>query len=536
MKLSYLKVFMLLMSISINGASLAQEFTAEQEGRLINYIGRFNGEELFFMTSEKKSGNDGQIVVLDGIHFSNRMGLPSEEKLSYDEIFLAGEYLFCVTSRKTDDGFQISIRKFNKGFVKVNESVLFEAPDFREDEVNIFLHHDEHSVCVAGTPNKKGKQGFLAFLDLETDVRFTQWFSDDRIHKLRCADIVCNDKNDILAVFLGANNLSKSSALEKKESLCYVLSASSSASELKQVDHDFGARYLRGLLLKKLDEGRVLMGGITANDESNNMDGYYCATLRFGSTAVSEPLLPIAAEIQSPALWTEKDFIRIVDNKPIIPLLFQFLREIYPLEDGSYLFVSEAVYVQLSGGGATTMTPTNSTAMASQGIPSYQSGIGFNGYSPHSISAGACLQDIIVSRISASGEVLWTNKTKYRMDYSLPGLQGTSNTGFYVLHVDEQANKLMLYFPHGMHLHQPSGALLDKRKLTGYSDVENTIATMELELADGSGEVRTFFSDFATRRDETLIPACSFADTNGKIVLITARDITDRQYRRIVVE
>lgn len=484
MNINILTVFILL----ITNTCLSQNFVDHEDLALKKYVGEVDQKSLFI--SSASDVTTGGIVVFDYDTLKFLKEFEKREFYGHIEWFIENNVLYSVSVLEKKNPV-IQLNRYDSDCKLVDSLPLVE----KQSAYHLQIKHIDHHIIVIGNPKNEKRDDpiFISVTNLISRESYEHQFALESKVNYKCASIVVNDRDEIIAIFEGRKFNTITGFSERPPQVLVLTPTTLEKEELISQSQSY---QLGSFRLCKINNDKVLLGGLCFNDRSHNMSGYYTAKMEFGQVKLEDSILLKADKMADPAIWDKFQLKKIINDDLVEGLDVQSLQEIRMLNDGSFLFVSAGA---IGGGGVSLGTPNLGISGSPNTTITWDKG-------PYNSGGESMIWHTIVSRIGvADKKVLWTWHHEREMAY---------------IYVNESAEQLQLFYAEYRGNFDDSGKLKETLK-TNMAPVSAALYT--LKLSDGRGFSKSVYSDFKEVRNEVPVKNCSFINEKGEVVLFSAK-------------
>lgn len=347
-------------------------------------------------------------------------------------------------------------------------------------------------------------------VNLDTKEEYTEYFTLNQKEKLRCSDFTFNSNNDFFLFLEGAENFRVGNTFSKlKPSLmvCVLVGSVDGEVTSKKIYSTNQNEFFKSFKFLNLSDQKVLMCGLVFEEAKENyLKAYRTSHLTFNNIEESEVQIYSIQKIQNTELLYKKE-LEEIDSKPIYFSAYQHLKEIVPLKNGTYLFISEG-HTPINSTETTVGTGSFGTATASIPYPE------LDYFEAHRNFYYCNNENIFVSNYIDNLGISWTTRTIHRYEYVTMKFGSTQKNKTYFSDLNEQSGILTIYFP------QFPG-LLKNPPNYNTNNSHTTVAKFTVDLEKGNATLEELETLVTSDGSEAIVVSSTHVRNENELVICT---------------
>ncbi len=430
---------------------LSQEIKIEGPGILDEYFGQID-DEYYFVSKPKGDYYNARVFsiknnilsidkVFPGLFPGNNISTQKEKNKPAKHHFkwlIIDKNVYSIYKNTNSGYVQLVIYKYDS---KLNTVDSFALLTDKTENNNDF----EPIIRVFGTkigvvsPLDRSKSTFVfATYDIDNKENFTSYFELNEKSDYSCTDFTFNSKNNFLLMLEGPENFRNASLpfKIKPELISSVLvSFIDKKIDVKNIASSSSNSFYRSFKFHQMSDESILFCGLVF--ESNKdifLKGYRISHLNINSGEETNEQLSFLKKVKNEELLSRDD-IKTSTVEPNYYSNYQYLKEIIPLKNGEFIFISEGHNLinnasTILGSGYSNNSFPDLTFFDTQR----------NFYYCYN-------ENIFVSCFNETSGILWTTKTVQRFESLTMRFGATQKNKTYFSDLIQEQNTLNLYFP-----------------------------------------------------------------------------------------
>lgn len=494
---------------------ISQELNLEGYGTLDEYIGQIDHEHYFvgkgkgdfynarvFSVTNNQISNDKTFIG----HFPGNKNSTQKERndlsKQYLKWFIIDSNVYSIYKHRNVGFAQLNIYKYDRNLQVIDSFPLLIDRTQNNDDFEPVIHISNKRIGIVSPLDRQSSTFVFASYDLELGENFTSYFQLNETAKYSCTDFVVNSKNNFFLLLEGPENFVKETLTQKikPESVnCKLVRFIDEEVNISKISSSNGNEFYRSFKFYKSSNDSVLLCGLVfESNEGLYFNGYRISSLNFTTGLESNEQLVHLQKVKNNDLLTKND-IKSSAIKNHYKAPYQHLKEIIPLKNGSYLFISEGHNLLNTSSLSITNTNTNNFPTLSF----FETKRNFFYCSN---------DDIFVSCFDHSAGIVWTTKTILRNE-DLTMKYGTAGKGkTYFSDFMEDGNQLNLYFPHypGLLTSPPDYRITYQHP---------TVAKFSIDLTNGTATLKEIDKTVSQNGAECIVVGASCPKNNENLFI-----------------
>lgn len=506
----------------------SQSGSIKTPGILQSYLGKIGASDYFVANPlDYKQNNSVVLSFKNGVIETEKLftgtlslsevykvGNKNQNTYHYTDWFIHKNNVYSIFQIKTETAVELTLYKYDSNLNTIDSISIFRESIQNHRDFNFFFKQIDNQIGIIAPFELSTTNFFSLIYDLNSKEQTIRFFNFNECKEAKCTDFSFNLNQDVLAVFEGPENyrVAAVSSIDESKILNFIIYSLAEEVKFKKIESLTETEYSRSFKIHKLNENEILLGGLNFHSTGGkNIKGYRTSFIKFGEGEENKLSKSDLNGLDNPELWLNKNGEKFETNKYDYITHYQHLKEIIPLGNGNFIFISEAHSTLKTAG----IDPTSSFSSGKTSTlnapkePNY-----FNGSQTFQNQEN---RDIFVSNLNPNeGTLKWSTKTKNRLEMiNIKSGFGLKAKSYFVDINEELGNITFLYadYPNNF----------DKKAKGGYMTTSNatTIAKFQISLSTGDSKTTEFTPKLITEDLEAFSIASSYKSENGQVILNT---------------